>query len=173
MVIAGVWALAVLVILFTGHYYILPYAGALGLLLLLLPRSQGYRTHGQRSRFDLLFVAYLWLVVAVRCRPFRWSLAVEFLLNLLEHLAFAMVIGLMAYLILQLVLGMPMRRALLLGLLAFNLLGIGIELFQDWMGGDALGVFDTDAWKDIGANAMGSLLLMALLWKRTSSPPMV
>lgn len=173
MVIAGVWALAVLVVLLTGHFYILPYAAALGLLLLLLPRSTGYRTHSQRAQYDLLFVAYLWLVVAVRCRPFRWSPGVEFALNLLEHVAFAMVIGLMAYLILQLVFGLPMRRAILLGLLAFNLLGIGNELFQDWMGGDPLGVFDTDAWKDIGANAVGSFLLLGSRWRRTSSTPQV
>ena len=65
---------------------------------------------------------------------------------------------------------MPMRRALVLGLLVFNVLGIGNELFQDWMGGDPLGVFDADAWKDIRANAAGSILLLALLWRRTSSP---
>ena len=170
MVITGVWALAVLVVLFTGHFYILPYAAALGLVLLLLPQAPAYRNHRQRSQFDALFVGYLWLVVAVRCRPFRWSTDVEFALNLLEHLAFAVIIGLMAYLILQLVFGMPMRRALVLGLVAFNLLGVGNELFQDWMGGDPLGVFDADAWKDIGANAAGSILLLALIWRRTSSP---
>jgi hypothetical protein len=173
VVIAGVWALAVLVVLFTGHFYILPYAAALGLALLLLPQAPAYRTHSQRSQFDALFVGYLCLVVIVRCRPFRWSTDVEFALNLVEHLAFAVVIGLMAFLILQLVFGMHLRRALVLGLVSFNLLGVGNELFQDWMGGDPLGVFDADAWKDIGANAAGSILLLALLWRRTSTSALV
>ena len=88
-------------------------------------------------------------------------------------LAFAVVIGLIAFLILQLVFGMHLRRALVLGLVSFNLLGVGNELFQDWMGGDPLGVFDADAWKDIGANAAGSILLLALLWRRTSTSALV
>lgn len=161
------WTLAVLVILLTGHFYILPYALVLGAVLLISRRVSGYREHPLRGTYDLLFLGYLWMVVLVRCRPFRWSSGVELALNIAEHIGFALVIGLMAYLVFLLLFRWPARRSLIAGLLAFNALGIGNEVFQDAMGGDVFQGFDADAWKDIGMNAVGSIVLFALLYRPT------
>lgn len=163
------WASAVITAHWTGHIYILPYAIALGLLLLTLSRVRGYREHRSRRTFDLIFLGYLWAIVWVRCRSFRWSLTLEKMVNIGEHIGFALVIGLMAYLIFLLVFGLSSRRAMFAGFFSFNLLGIGNEIFQDLMGGEGIAFFDADAWKDIGVNAAGSLLLVVLLWWRDRS----
>lgn len=157
------WSAAVLVIGWTGQLYILPYAAAMGGLLVLLHRMRPYREHVHRRTYDVIFMGYLWAVVAVRCRPFRWSPTVEYALNIAEHVGFALVVGSLMHLVLLLVLRWSPRSALIGAVIGFNLLGIGNELFQDWMGGDPIGLFDADAWKDIGANAAGSVLLMILL----------
>ncbi|MGV3637976.1 MAG: hypothetical protein ACO1NQ_10070 [Flavobacteriales bacterium] len=87
----------------------------------------------------------------------------EFALNITEHIGSALVIGSLMHLVLLVVLRWSPRRALVGAVVVFNLLGIGNELFQDWMGGDHIGLFDADAWKDIAANAVGSLLLILIL----------
>lgn len=157
------WSAAVLVVGWTGQLYILPYAAAMGVLLGLLHRLRPYREHLDRRTYDLIFMGYLWAVVGVRCRPFRWSPTVEYALNIAEHVGFALAVGSLMHLVLLLVLRWSPRNALMGAVIGFNLLGIGNELFQDWMGGDPIGLFDADAWKDIGANAAGSVLLMILL----------
>ncbi|MBL7962274.1 MAG: hypothetical protein JNM31_00385 [Flavobacteriales bacterium] len=163
------WSLAALVVQLTGHTYILPYALVLGLFLVFLGRLPGYRQHPARYTFDLLFLTYLWAIVAVRCRPFRWSIPVELALNIAEHIGFALVIGLLAYLIFLLLFRWPARRSLIAALISFNVLGLGNEVFQDIVFGGSLQPFDTDAWKDIGMNAFGSVLLYFII-NRSNDP---
>lgn len=155
--------MAVAVIVLTGHRYLLPYAITLGTVLLVLYRSVRYREHPQRHLFDRIFLAYLWTIIVIRCRPFRGSGPVEQVLNIYEHIGFAMVIGLLVHLLFVLLSGWPHRKALIAGSIAFNLLGIVNELFQDAIGGDVLQGFDIDAWKDLAMNAVGSALLVLFL----------
>ncbi len=165
------WCLAVAVVLLSGHWYVLPYAGALGAMLWVLHRYQRYREHSARERYDGIFLGFLWLVVAVRCRPFRWSAPVEQALNVAEHLGFALVIGLMAYLVFHLLLRWRAPKALLAALLAFNLLGVCNEFFQNAVNARPLLVLTPDAQKDIAMNAVGSLgLLLFLRPGRTDRP---
>lgn len=172
MALVVLWSMAVLVIGWTGQLYILPYAAALGGILYVLYRMRPYREHPQRRHYDLIFLGYLWAVVVVRCRPFRWSPPVEYALNITEHLGFALVIGSLMHLVLQLALRWSPRRALVGAVVVFNLLGIGNELFQDWMGGDPIGQMNADAWKDIASNAAGSVLFVIILRRQLrSSPP--
>ncbi len=163
------WSLAVMVVLLTGHTYILPYALVLGLFLVILGRLPGYSHHPARRTYDLLFVTYLWAIVAVRCRPFRWSVPVELALNIAEHIGFALVIGLLAYLIFLLLFRWQARHSLIAAVISFNVLGIGNELFQDIVFGGSLQPFDMDAWKDIGMNAAGSVLLYFII-NRSNDP---
>lgn len=163
---ALLWISAVLVVLLSGHHYVLPYAVALALMLVVLGFAPAYRLAPDRARYDGLFVLYLWLIVAVRCRPFRWSPPVEAALNMLEHLGFALVIGLMAYLLFHLVMRWPARRALIAAVIAFNVLGFANELFQNLMNGRAAWPLQGDAWKDIAVNALGSTVLVLLMRKR-------
>lgn len=164
------WALAVVVIVLTQHLYILPYALFLGVILVALGHVPRYHDHPARRTYDLLFLAYLWAIVAVRCRPFRWSAPVELMLNMSEHIGFALVIGLLAYLLFLLLFRWPPRHALVAGLVSFNVLGIGNEFFQDAMGGNVLQGFDRDAWKDIGMNALGSVLLYVIIVRSHRAP---
>lgn len=159
------WSVAMLVIGWSGQLYILPYAVVLGGLLVVLHRMRPYRTHSERRSYDLIFMGYLWAVVGVRCRPFRWSAAVEYALNIAEHVGFALVIGTLAYLLLLLLVQWPHRKALIAAIICFNLLGICIEFYQDAMSGSVLQGFDGDAWKDVGMNALGSVVLMMVLWR--------
>ena len=163
------WTLPVLAILLTGHHYILPYAAVLGGILVGLARVPGYRQHPGRRTYDLLFLAYLWAVVLVRCRPFRWSAPVEFALNMAEHIGFALVIGLVFYLVFLLFVRWPPRQALISGLVCFNVLGVGIELYQDAWSGDILQGFDTDAWKDMAMNMVGSVILFMILHRSSGT----
>ncbi|HOY28545.1 MAG TPA: hypothetical protein PLR96_06195 [Flavobacteriales bacterium] len=163
----ALWALPVLVILLTGHLYILPYSAVLGAILVGLSCVPVYRIHPARRTYDLLFLAYLWAVVLIRCRPFRWSAPVELALNIAEHIGFALVIGLMFYQTLLHLLHLPPQKAVLTGLVCFNVLGFGIELYQDAWAGDVLQGFDADAWKDIAMNIIGSLILFAILRRTT------
>ncbi len=117
----------------------------------------------RRHLFDLILLAYLWAFIAIRCRPFRWSGPVEQALNIGEHIGFALVIGLLAYLIHLLLFRSPPRKALIAAVIGLNLLGIVNELFQDAIGGDVLQGFDIDAWKDLAMNAVGSALLVLFL----------
>lgn len=167
------WALAALVIVLSGHTYVLPYALVLGAFLVVLGRVPGYRDHPSRPTYDTLFLIYLWVIVAVRCRPFRWSAPVELVLNIVEHLGFALVIGLLAYLIYSLLFHWRPRKALIAAVVSFNVLGFGIEFYQDAMSGDVLQGFDADAWKDVGINAVGSALLYLILARsqRTDQTP--
>lgn len=157
------WLAAVLVVVLTGHWYVLPYAIALAGMLLVLHRSAAYRLHPARPIYDLIFIGYLWMVVLVRCRPFRWSTPAEAALNMAEHIGFAVVIGLMAYLVFHLLLRWPARKALLAAILAFNVLGVGNEFFQNRMNGRPSFSLDGDARKDIAMNAVGSVVLAGLL----------
>jgi hypothetical protein len=154
--------LAVIAALASGLHFILGYALVLLACLEYLHHTRPAAQDALYSVSNALSVAYLWTILMNRSRSFRLDGTLEWSINLAEHMAFALVICLILLRGAQLMHNWTTRFKLLVVILAFNLIGLGNEWFQNALAGRRLFSLDGEAIKDLLVNACGSVVFLGL-----------
>jgi len=154
--------LAVLVALLCEKHFMLGFSLVLLVCLEILAHTERPNSHKLASFTHLLSVVYLWAILLNRSRSFRLSEVYELLVNLVEHLAFALVICLILLRATQRMSNWTTRKQMLVVFLAFNLIGLGNEWFQNALAGRALFASDAEAIKDLCVNLCGSVVFLGL-----------
>ncbi|MFZ1694160.1 MAG: hypothetical protein WAT74_13255 [Flavobacteriales bacterium] len=163
---------AVLVACAAQAWFLLPYIAVLMSAVGFLHTRPGYLAQPRHRIYDWVFLGYMLLIALNRTRPATGHSGFEFVVNIAEHVLFGCAICLLLRSYASLLWPVLGSVALvMLAVLAFNLIGIANELYQNTTTGRALWSLNADSLKDIAANAGGSMafVLLALPWR--SSPP--
>ncbi len=161
-------AMAALFILWSDHLYLMIYVVVFHASVEFLNSRKAYQSPQDHRRYNFIFVAFVVFIVLNRARAFRFDEQVEYMLNLIEHGSFALVIclNLLCYMAL---LGIWSDRTRMLAVVvAFNVIGVANEVFQNEMNDRSLWLFEPDALKDIVVNAIGSLIFLLFVKQRSA-----
>jgi hypothetical protein len=150
------------IIIFTKSYFLLAYNGVMYLFIEILNSKIVYLNQKNYKITNTLFIGYQLLITINRTRTIKFGKNTEGVINILEHIFFALIVCL---LISQLLLFfkkiiLSKRKEALLVFTIFNAIGIFNEFFQNIISNRALFVFTPDSMKDIGINFIGSLLFV-------------
>lgn len=111
---------------------------------------------------QLVFVLFISYVLFVR--SFKgFSTEINYNLNTVEHLFFAVVICLLIYFYFIFYYKKRLKYPLLLSGLVFNFIGLINESFQNYFNGKPIFILDTLSVKDIVANVFGTLIFITVV----------
>jgi hypothetical protein len=148
-------------ILYTQNLTILPYWFAMALSLEILNHNKIYLAQAFYTRFNLVFVAYLILVVLDRGRKFHVNFTAEWNFNSLMHIFFALIVCFKISQYLS-VFAIKTKKKNLYIALIFNILGLINEFFQNLMCKRDIFVLIPDAQKDLVMNVLGTAMFIWL-----------
>lgn len=156
------YLLSLLVVYFVNlpilYFYILFFI--LSVEILLLNKSKSETKVFKISQ--LVFVSFISYVLFVR--SFRgFSTEINYNLNTVEHLFFALVICLLIFFYINFFYKKRLKYPLLLSGLIFNIIGIINEFFQNYFNGEPIFILDAFSVKDIIANVLGTLIFIVIL----------
>ncbi len=160
-------ALAIIIILLSGHFFLLAYVAVFHVSVEFLNSRKGYTARPEHRRYNTVFVGFVLFIVLNRGRGFRFDEQVEYILNLVEHGMFALVICLNLLCYLELWGKWSHRTRMLAVVIAFNVIGVANEVFQNAMNERALLIMEADGMKDIAVNAVGSLIFLLVVKRRS------
>lgn len=160
--------LLTLVFILSGKYYLILYVAINQVLLEILNAQSLYKTHPYKW-FKLIFWTYE-LVLVERLRHFKMHSTVEWWLNSLEHVFFALVISFMVYLFLAIFWlkkdSQRLLRAVMVFIL-FNAIGFINEWNQNNMAHRPVFTLIDDSIKDLKMNLIGSSIFFLTVLCRT------
>lgn len=138
------------------------YWSALMLLVSFLHTRDGYKPY--RNVSNLFFLVYIYFITWVRTRPYKFSAETAFWINNAEHMIFALVVCLVVSLYLTVVFSVraSFGRMLLYTVIAFNLIGVFNEYFQNMINHRALAILTPDSKKDLLMNVAGTFIFAVL-----------
>lgn len=158
----GVFWVLISVIIFGKHYSLLMYSIVFYISFEYLNQNNNYLTLKKHNYYNWIFVLFLAFIVWVRTRTYAFSESLEFHLNTIEHLFFALTICVLVSVYLQLfgVLKENSFRNLVLVLVVFNCIGVVNEYVQNYFRQLEVFALDQNNIKDIMINAIGSVLFL-------------
>jgi hypothetical protein len=153
------WVL-IIIIIYCKHYILLMYSSVFYFSFEFLNHYGKYLKSQQCNRNNWIFILFLAFIVWVRTRAYVFSESVEFHLNTVEHLFFAITVCVLVTVYLQLfgVLKENSIRNLVLVLVVFNLIGLVNEWVQNYFRQVEVFTLDQSNIKDIVINLIGSAL---------------
>lgn len=155
-------ALGLIIILIGGKMYLLVYVAVFFAGIEFLNSRKGYTRSPVHRRYNAIFMLFILFIVLNRSITFYFSDGFEDALNLLEHGLFAVVMCLTLLCFLQLFGRWSHRSRMIIVLLAFNLIGLLNEVFQNGMNDRQLLVFEADARKDMAVNLIASAIFFVV-----------
>lgn len=154
--------LTVLIIIFR-KYFLLFYAGIFYASFEYLNQNEKYSALKRHHSYNWLFIAFLAFIVVVRIRLFHDSETIEYHLNTLEHLFFAIIICLVIN-VYFLIFNIMQKNAVLKIMsvfVVFNLIGIVNEYFQNYFQPEnQFYILKENNLKDIVINLLGSTFFL-------------
>ena len=158
------------IIIFTKSYFLLAYNGVMYIFLEILNSKKVYLNQKNYKIVNALCVGYQLFITINRTRKLNFSKNTEGVINILEHIFFALIVCL---LISQLLLffkkiNLNKHQEALFVFSVFNAIGVFNEFFQNIISNRTLFIFTPDSMKDIGINLIGSLIFVvySLIFKR-------
>jgi hypothetical protein len=153
-----------LIIIGVGGYHSLFYYAAVMMgSIEFLNHRKAYLNLPNFKLFNAIFMGYLALIIVNRSRHIKFGLYTEGSLNIAEHGFFALVICLKLWVYFHLFSNYSPRLKAVLVALAFNLIGVINEIFQNQLNHRALFEFIEDARKDMTVNVLGTFLFLGIL----------
>ena len=147
----------------TSSYQLLYYTAVFVGSVEFLNQREAFKKLPNFKLLNLVFIAFLTFIILNRSRHIRLSVYTEGVVNILEHGFFALIICLKLLVYFHLFSNYSIRLKAFLVALAFNLIGLVNEIFQNWLNHRALFSFIEDARKDLLINCLGSILFLILL----------
>ena len=149
------------IICYTKSWYLLIYWSALLVSMEILNRNINYISQLNYQIYNLVFIAYLTLIVMDRTRFFKFGETLEWTINSAMHVMFALVV---CFKISQyfFIFKLKNKQYIFYIALIFNVLGIFNEFMQNAICHRELFVLIADAQKDILMNFLGTLCFIAL-----------
>jgi hypothetical protein len=163
-------------IIFTYQFILILYWVVLVASVEILNRRREYKYRSKS--FTLLFFIYLLFITIVRTSGYKLNTAIVYVINVFEHLLFALVISFMISLYLSLLSSFKSDndvKRYWLSAMIFNIIGLINELYQNIARHKPPFIFSFGAKVDLLVNVTGSLLfvLLALTYtKRTKTRAM-
>jgi hypothetical protein len=157
------FAFLLIIIAVGGYHSLFYYAAVMMGSIEFLNYQKTYRNLPNYWVFNAIFIGYLALIVVNRSRHIKFGLYTEGSLNIAEHGFFALVICLKLWVYFHLFSSYSPRFKAVLVALAFNLIGVINEIFQNQLNHRALFEFIEDARKDMVVNGLGACLFLILL----------
>lgn len=138
------------------------YSGVFYISFEYLNQNNNYLTLKKHNYYNWIFVLFLAFIVWVRTRTYAFSESVEYHLNTIEHLLFAITICILVTVYMQLfrILKENSFRNLVLVLIVFNCIGVVNEYVQNYFRQIEVFTLDQNNLKDIMINAIGSVLFL-------------
>lgn len=148
------------VVVLNEHYMMLMYSGVFYISFEYLNQNNNYLALKKHNYYNWIFILFLAFIVWVRTRSFSFSEPIEFHLNTVEHLFFAITICILITVYLQLfgILKENSIRNLFLVLVVFNCIGVVNEWVQNYFRQVEVFTLDQSNIKDIVINLIGSAL---------------
>ncbi len=158
-------------IVYIQHWSLLPYWSTMVVSLEILNRQKTYIAQRYHPFFNVLFVAYLIMVVVDRSRTYKVHFRIEWCINSMMHILFAMIVCFKISQYLTVFAIKTKYRNLYIALL-FNILGVLNEFLQNAMCNRALFILIPDAQKDLVMNIVGTgaFLMMDNIMRKRSTP---
>jgi hypothetical protein len=161
--------------LFTKAFILVGYWFVFVVLVEFLNLQHAYKSKDFK-KFNALFFFYLLFITIVRTIPYKTSAINRYIVNTIEHLLFSLIICLIIYFIIEIVKLYKERTALLriiVTAVAFYVVGIMNEVYQNIAVGEAALVFDKGSWIDLVVNLFGAAGFILLAYKFSSVPKRV
>lgn len=148
------------VVVWNKHYMLLMYSIVFYISFEFLNQNAKYTALKKHNVYNWIFIFFLVFIVWVRTRTYAFSESVEYHLNTVEHLFFAVTICILVTVYLQLF-GILKENSILnlvLVLVVFNCIGVVNEWVQNYFKQVSVFTLDQSNRKDIVINLIGSTL---------------
>lgn len=156
-----------LLIIVSNQYQILYYFPIMLISLEYLNRNKDFITNYNFKILNAIFIGYVIFICLDRARSFQITVAIELIINSIEHILFGFIISLKAsiyYSILKQKFNLKQQQLIWIAIV-FNIFGLFNEFFQNWYKHQSLWQLNFDSKKDIIMNIIGSLIFIFLYQK--------
>lgn len=159
--IAGM-AIVLYRIITSGYTPLIWYWTALLILVIILNLLKDYKKYAAIA--NTLFFGYIVFITWERTRQYKFSHDAEYMLNNAEHILFAIIVCLIAALFIKILLipSASFIKTLLLSVIAFNIIGVANEYFQNIINHRSFVILTDDSRKDLLMNISGTALFIML-----------
>jgi hypothetical protein len=158
-----IYAALLIVIILAGNYSLLYYAIVMVASIEFLNSQKVFKNLPNYTIFNVIFITYLVFIIINRSRHFKFGAYTEGTLNIAEHGFFALIICSKLLLYFHLFSKYSFKLKAIFAFIAFNLIGLINEIFQNKLNHRPLFLFIEDARKDMIVNGLGSLLFLIIL----------
>lgn len=112
---------------------------------------------------QLFFISFVAYVLFVRSFAFGFSDSINYNLNTIEHLFFAIVICFLIFYYTLFFLNNKTGNPIVLSVLTFNIIGLFNEFFQNYFQGKSVFILDDFSVKDLIANVFGTIIFIVII----------
>ena len=152
----------IVVVILNRHYMLLMYSFVFYGSFEYLNQNNRYTELIKHNQYNWIFLLFLAFIVWVRTRSYTFSQSVEFHLNTMEHIFFALTICLLLSVYVQLfgVFKENKTKNVFLVCVAFNLIGLLNEFVQNYFRLTHFSTLELSNIKDVLVNLIGSSLFL-------------
>lgn len=157
--------LSIILIYFSGYWIIYSYQAVLIIIVEILNRQKNYILKNGKY-WNWFYLLYLVFITLERGKWLVFKGIASDLINILEHMFFALLVCSQLYFLLELIKFFQNKNIykLVAVFILFNIIGIVNELYQNVLSNLELFEMVYDSWKDLQVNFLGGSISLLILY---------